>query len=173
MYKSCLEVPALSLLPGLFQLVSHTVLGSRGPILSKMTSFAITNVRVFDGENVLEDADIVVEDGIIKQVGHGLNSGHLPSISMPGHTLLPGLIDAHCHPERELSLLEQAYRFGITTIMDMHNVHENVVQLKRWAQERKDIPDVKSCHYAATIKGGWPAWVEMKLPGVEVSRLDG
>ncbi|KAJ9647452.1 hypothetical protein H2204_000081 [Knufia peltigerae] len=137
-----------------------------------MTSFAITNVRIFDGENVLEDADVLVEDGIIKQVGHGLNPSNLPNISMPSHTLLPGLIDAHSHPDREVKMLEQSYRFGITTLMDMHNVHENAVQLKTWAQERKDIPDIKSCHYAATVKNGWPAWVEMKLPGIEPARFE-
>ncbi|KIW17218.1 hypothetical protein PV08_04409 [Exophiala spinifera] len=137
-----------------------------------MSSFAIKNVRIFDGDNVLEDADVIVKDGIIEQVGPDLNPGDLPSISTPGYTLLPGLIDAHCHPDRELRLLEQSFRFGITTIMDMHNVHENAVQLKRWAQARKDVPDVKSCHYAATIKGGWPAWVEMKLPGIEPGRFD-
>ncbi|KAJ9608966.1 hypothetical protein H2200_006737 [Cladophialophora chaetospira] len=128
-----------------------------------MDTFVIEGVRLFDGAEVIEDASVLVENGIIKQVGHRLNKNGVAVISKPGHTLLPGLIEAHSHPYGESRLSEQAFRFGITTLVDMHNVHEKAVLQKKWAKERKDFPDIKSCHYAATIDGGWPAWVEKKL----------
>lgn len=139
-----------------------------------MAKFIIKDVRLFDGEKIVDDAAVLVEDGVIKQVGRiDLENGGyhgVTTVSAPGHMLLPGLIDAHCHPYADIKLSEQSFRFGITTLMDMHNVHENAVQQKKWARLRKDIPDVKSCHYAATIHGGWPAFVEMKLANSEVGR---
>ncbi len=136
-----------------------------------MTSFIIQDVRLFDGENVVEKGSVLVENGLIKQVGGHFEKPGVPTISKPGHTLLPGLIDAHCHPYRQARLSEQSFRFGITTLMDMHNLHENAVLQKKWAKERKDFPDVKSCHFAATIDNGWPAWVEKKLSNNDVSWL--
>ncbi len=136
-------------------------------------TFIIEGVRLFDGEEVTEDSSVFVENGIIKQVGRHLSRDGVPSISKPGHTLLPGLIDAHSHPYREARLSEQAFRFGITTLMDLHNLHENTVQQKKWASERKDFPDFKSCHFSATIDGGWPAWVEKKLSNNEASSRTG
>lgn len=131
-------------------------------------AFIIRNVRLFDGENVTENASVLVENGLISQVGPDVQKPGVPEFSKPGHTLLPGLIDAHCHPYREARLSEQTFRFGITTLMDMHNLHDNAVQQKKWARERKDFPDIKSCHFAATISNGWPAWVEKKLSNNEV-----
>jgi dihydroorotase-like cyclic amidohydrolase len=133
-----------------------------------MASFIIQDVRLFDGEKVQENASVLVEDGIIKGVAQEYQKAGLPIISKPGHTLLPGLIDAHSHPYGEASLSEQSFRFGITTLMDMHNLHSNAVLQKRWAKTRKDFPDIKSCHFAATIENGWPAWVEKKLSNNKV-----
>ena len=137
-------------------------------LVSQTMAFIIRDVRVFDGEKVLEDGRVYVQDGIIREVGPDVDVSGVAVISMPGHTLLPGLIDSHCHPYRQSNLPEQAFRFGITTIMDMHNLHDNAVIQKQWARERSDYPDVKSCHFAATINDGWPAWVEKKLNNNEV-----
>ena len=102
-----------------------------------MTSFIIKDVRLFDGDNVFENSSIFIENGIINEVGVDGEKPEFPVVSAPGHTLLPGLIDAHCHPYREMQMAEQMFRFGITTLMDLHNTHENAVQLKTWAKERK------------------------------------
>lgn len=128
-----------------------------------MTSFIIKDVRLFDGDDTLESASVLVENGMIKKVGLRVEEDGVPTLSRPGHTLLPGLIDAHTHPQADARLPEQAFRFGITTLMDMHNLHKNAVQLKQWAKQRKDFPDIRSCHFAATIDDGWPAWIEKKL----------
>ncbi|KAI1076284.1 composite domain of metallo-dependent hydrolase [Whalleya microplaca] len=135
-------------------------------------AFIIQDVRLFDGESVSERQSVLVEDGVIKQVGAHLDKPGVPVISKPGHTLLPGLIDAHSHPYREVGFPEQAFRFGVTTLLDMQNLHENAQQLKQWAKERKDFPDIKSCHFSATIAGGWPSWIEKKINNEVAAKLD-
>ena len=132
-------------------------------------SFVIKDVRIFTGEEVIESGSVLVEDGIIKHVGPDIRASDVTGISKPGHTLLPGLIDAHVHALSIVPLLEQALRFGITTLMDMHNVPAEVAKLKKVAGERKDVADLKSACYAATIDGGWPAWVVKKHATPEVS----
>ncbi len=81
-------------------------------------AFAITNVRVFDGVNLIPKAVVVVRDGKIAAVG--------PKVAVPqgaevidggGGTLLPGFIDAHTHAFTEQ--LRRALVFGVTTELDM------------------------------------------------------
>ncbi|KAH0845721.1 putative organophosphate acid anhydrase protein [Fonsecaea pedrosoi] len=110
------------------------------------------------------------ENGIISKIGTDLeDAAGLPVYWKPGHTPLLGLIDAHCHPYREPRLGGQSFRFGSTTLMGMHNTHANAQLQKKWAEERKDYPNVKSSHFSATIDGGWPAWVEENFPNNAVS----
>ena len=62
----------------------------------------ITNGRLLDciGNEPLEDATIIIEDGAIKEVYTGKKS--LPKevtvFDAGGRTIMPGLIDAHEHP---------------------------------------------------------------------------
>jgi len=81
--------------------------------------FAITNVRVFDGETLIPKAVVVVRDGKIAAVG--------PKVAVPqgaevidggGGTLLPGFIDAHTHAAFT-EQLRRAVVFGVTTELDM------------------------------------------------------
>jgi imidazolonepropionase-like amidohydrolase len=60
----------------------------------------VTNVTVFDGESAeLVDGPVAVRDGRIIAVGDtaDLGDGALV-VDAKGGTVLPGLIDAHCHP---------------------------------------------------------------------------
>lgn len=79
--------------------------------------FAIANVRVFDGTNVLEHAAVVVDHGKIASVGGGPLPADIETIDGTGKTLLPGLIDAHTHAFGDA--LERALVFGVTTELDM------------------------------------------------------
>ena len=52
--------------------------------------------RVFDGTGAaLRDADVVVEDGVIQEVGRGLDGD--TEVDVSGQAVLPGLFDCHVH----------------------------------------------------------------------------
>ena len=122
-----------------------------------MASFVINNVRIFTGEEVLESGNVLVEDGIIRYVGREAPSVELPIITASNSTLIPGLIDAHIHADKgQVLAIEQSLRFGVTTVLDMHNESWNVTKLKKIAAERKDVADFKSACFSATVDKGWP-----------------
>jgi imidazolonepropionase-like amidohydrolase len=86
-------------------------------------SFTIKSVRIFDGETEIPNGFVTWTGSKITAIG----SGEPPSseagtvISKPGHTLLPGFIDAHNHSHFSYDpALRQALRFGVTTFMDMY-----------------------------------------------------
>ncbi len=123
-----------------------------------MASFMIKDARIFTGEDVLECGNVLVENGIIKYVGNDAPNTDVRIVSGSGSTLIPGLIDAHIHADKgKVLAVEQALRFGVTTVLDMHNEPVNVAKLKKIAKERKDVADFKSSCLAATVDQGWPA----------------
>lgn len=82
-------------------------------------SFAITSVRLFDGDDVSERVNVVVRDGRIEAVGPDIAiPDGLPVLSGEGRTLLPGLVDAHTHTFAP-DFLEAALAFGVTLHLDM------------------------------------------------------
>jgi len=116
-------------------------------------ALAITNVRVFDGERVWPQATVVVEGGRITYLDDAPPS-QLPStvISGRGMTLLPGLIDAHAHAVGE-TVLRDALRFGVTTILDMFAPAATAAEL-RAISHRADLADFRSAGPVATAPGG-------------------
>src|SRR5882757_1059214 len=81
-------------------------------------SFVIRNARVFDGRRVIDDSDVWVEAGKIKEVGKQLKVGSdCQIVDGTGATVLPGLIDAHTHAWGDA--LKEAIVFGVTTELDM------------------------------------------------------
>ena len=55
-----------------------------------------TGGRVFDGTGApVAEADVAIEDGVIAEVGAGLDGDEQVDVS--GSTLLPGLFDTHVH----------------------------------------------------------------------------
>jgi cytosine/adenosine deaminase-related metal-dependent hydrolase len=124
-------------------------------------SFIIQDVRIFTGTSEITSGHVQVTSGKITSFGAGPPS-NVPEgtkvFSKPGHTLLPGFIDAHIHADKGKELaLYQALRFGVTTVMDMHNEFPNVAKLKKIAAAEKDMAaDFKSSGLSATIDGGWP-----------------
>lgn len=124
-----------------------------------MPSFVIRDVRVFDGEDVIEDGYVHVENGKIKAVGPSSSapSSSIRTYSKPGHTLLPGLIDCHIHADMaDPQALPQALRFGVTTVCEMGNELVNVQKLKKQTLE-PNTASYKTSGQAATIENGWPA----------------
>jgi hypothetical protein len=123
-----------------------------------MTSFIISDVRVFTGNATIEQGFVHVENGKIKAVGPMSNAPQTSckTYSKPGHTILPGLIDCHIHADRaDPQALPQALRFGVTTVCEMHNEIDNVRKLKQQTLE-PDTAAYKTAGQAATIENGWP-----------------
>src|SRR4051794_26339583 len=83
----------------------------------------IRNVRIFDGERVLEQRSVLVENGIISGITErDLHIQHAEVIDGRGRTLLPGLFDAHVHlADNPEPALRQAISLGVTTVLDMFN----------------------------------------------------
>jgi len=118
--------------------------------LDKVT--AITNVRIFDGEKVIESRNVIIKGETIIAVG-----GDLPAnagiIDGENATLLPGLIDAHVHTS--IGGLRDALKFGVTTELEMNGdftKRGREIQLKNV----DDIAEVRSAGTAITAPGGHP-----------------
>lgn len=74
---------------------------------------AVTNVRVFDGRQLLPLGTVVIEAGRIGSDARGAEI-----IDGGGAALLPGFIDAHVHLHDRHSLVLLS-GFGVTTALDM------------------------------------------------------
>jgi imidazolonepropionase-like amidohydrolase len=119
-------------------------------------SFAVRDVRVFDGQDVLHRATVVVEDGVITAVGaHATIPAGTTVIDGAGRTLLPGLIDAHTHT-RSVDDLEFALAFGVTTQLDMDSLPEFAAAMRREQAEGRANAraDLLSAGTAVTTPGG-------------------
>jgi imidazolonepropionase-like amidohydrolase len=111
------------------------------PPCAHAQSFAVRQVRVFDGELLHTDMTVVVRDGVIQSVqADAVVPPGIEVIDGTGQTLLPGLFQSHGHMgdrgggsmgdmgDRELT---QALAFGVTTALDM-------AATASWAAFRRD-----------------------------------
>ena len=133
------------------------------------TSFAIVHVKAFDGKAFRPEQDVWIEDGRIRGVGGSLTlPAELARVDGRGRTLLPGLIDGHVHTFG--STLNDAVRFGVTTVLDQFS-DPRLVASKRAARDalaRGDEADIFSAGMLATASGGHGTQY-----GVRVETLDG
>ncbi|HEX6899263.1 MAG TPA: amidohydrolase family protein [Thermoanaerobaculia bacterium] len=131
---------------------------SAAPPSTVSDSFAIANVRVFDGSQVIPGATVVVLNGRIDAVGQGVPvPAGVPVIDGAGSTLLPGFIDSHAHA-RTRQELERALQFGVTTEMDMWTTPHFAASMRR-EQQRTGAPyraDFFSAISPATLPEGYP-----------------
>lgn len=125
--------------------------------LAHAEGFVVTGARVFDGERVLAATSVAVDDGVIRYVGDDPASWqHLTRIDGAGHTLLPGLIDAHVHVVGTEDL-RQALRFGVTTELDMAAIGvppKVLAALRARAGASPEFADLRSAGYPATSPTG-------------------
>lgn len=126
-----------------------------------MSPTLITNARIFDGVTVLTECGHVLLDAErIVEVFLGGAPIPPPSaavVDATGCTLIPGLIDAHVHVYQDVKFLETAIRYGVTTVLDLHNEPEWFQKMNAIARSRNDLCDVKSACFGATVKNGWPS----------------
>jgi len=146
-----------------------------------MGQTVIHSVLLFDGHSTHPDSTVIFDtnSGLVTSVS---KSGDGKSFFPPGatlidgngHTLLPGLIEAHMHchglhlpPGTDASsVLKSSLKSGVTTVCDMHSDPLSVNKLRKAAAEELEqakrsggtvsTSDLKSSLYGATIDGGWP-----------------
>ena len=106
---------------------------------------AITNVRVFDGRKLTNPTTVAFSNGRIVPSSTKADI----QIDGQGHSLLPGLIDAHCHvfDKSELGLLAKA---GVTTALDMGSFPVDKVHSFR---NQKGLTDYHSAGVGLTAPG--------------------
>ena len=131
--------------------------------------FLVTDVRVFDGERVVEHTTVAVSDGIIRSVGGDTAQWRdLPAIDGGGMTLLPGLIDAHAHVAG-IEDLRQALRFGVTTVLDMAAIGPlplGMAAIRKKSEASFDLADVRSAVLPATSLTGHGTQFGVAIPVV-------
>src|SRR5262245_6826449 len=131
----------------LLLVVSHTAVAQ--------STTVFRDVRLFDGERVFANRDVVVQNGMITKVGTRLD---IPSgatvIDGAGKTLLPGLIDAHTHSWG--AALTTALAFGVTTELEMFG-DAAAARARRAEQQAGPVTtraDLRSAGTLVTAKGG-------------------
>lgn len=94
----------------------------------------IQHARVFDGRKIIPDSSVLIQNGIIAEVGNSITApAGAEVIDGTGRTLLPGLIDAHTHVFG--TALKEALIFGVTTELDMFTDWHMAVEIKRQQAE--------------------------------------
>jgi enamidase len=97
-------------------------------------------------EPILDGDAILVEDGLVAQVGRGRGGDVERVIDAHGTTAFPGLIDSHAHPvfgdftprQRTIDFIESGLHGGVTTVISAGEVHlpgrpKDIVGLKALA----------------------------------------
>ena len=117
---------------------STTDIGITFPVATPTTTLAFTNARVItmDSEvGVLEGATVIVEGNRIAAVGIGLPAPEGARVfDASGHTIMPGMVDAHAHPDAAASptlVVEQrmpgilaGLAHGVTTMVELYGTEE-------------------------------------------------
>ena len=128
---------------------SGEIMNDRQPQSGRYT---IENVRVFDGDAVLDVSTVSCADGIITSVGQP-SPGDAQVVDGTGATLLPGLIDAHVHATDQG--LQQAVTFGVTTVLDMGGPPRQPQERARIAADDR-LADLRSAGVPLTAVCGHP-----------------
>ena len=150
----------------LFAGVALAGLAGFSPSLPPAAVTAITNVRIFDGENIVPAGNVVFSGGKIVACGPG---AAIPAgaeiIDGAGKTLLPGLIDSHVHT-LSADALKQALVFGVTAVVDMFMAVPAMQRVKKAQAEGKALDQafLVSAGTLATVAGGHGTQYGLKIP---------
>ena len=112
---------------------------------------AITNVRIFAGEEVIGERTVLLDGETIRTVGEPVPPD-ATIVDGAGATLLPGLIDSHVHTE--VAGLRDALAFGVTTELEMQGRWS--AGQRRQIAARDDLADLRTSGMGVTTKGGHP-----------------
>ncbi|MBI4480477.1 MAG: amidohydrolase family protein [Acidobacteria bacterium] len=117
--------------------------------------FAVRDVTIFDGVRFQPHRTVIVQGAEIASVG---SANETPTSSVAevidgaGHTLLPGLIDAHTHAGMPAAL-QQSLVVGVTTQLEMFGGGPLFAELKKAGRDA-DKSELFSAGAGATAPGG-------------------
>ncbi|MCJ1302396.1 hypothetical protein MMC08_005199 [Hypocenomyce scalaris] len=124
---------------------------------------ALTNVRVFDGHDILPPTTVIIDGGFI-----GNDETGAEVIDGKGGILLPGLIDCHVHL-LNVGHLELLADYGVTTALDMGM---NSINLLRELKGRSGLTDIRGCGMTVTRPGSRHSRLPGRSPESLVSNAD-
>lgn len=142
----------------IFLLLFISACSSREPI-----DFVIKDVKLFDGNNVIEHANVYVKDGLISRIINNeetITCNYKYLIDGNNKTLIPGLINAHAHILNSKNLNESA-QAGILTTLDLNCLTEDSIAIY------KNLND--SAQYAYFYTSG----VGADMPNAVLKHLSG
>jgi imidazolonepropionase-like amidohydrolase len=133
-----------------------------------MSRIALRADRIFDGERVLDENVVLVEDGLIAATTREVPEGW-PIHEAPGGTVVPGLIDTHVHLSADAGpgaldrlagadddTIEQSLRIhlqaGVTTVRDLGDRNDAVLDWRR--RGIPGLPTVVAAGTPLTSVGG-------------------
>lgn len=133
------------------------------------------SVRLFDGDRVRDDMDVVVRDGIVVAVESAAGGAVDGAVDGRGCTLIPGLIDAHVHVFDRDSLVK-ALAFGVTTVLDMFTTEEfaSAMRAEQSGEGGDDRAEMFSAGLLATAPGSHGTQFGIDVEPLDsVSQVDG
>ncbi len=117
------------------------------------SSFIVKDVKVFDGESIIESTSVKVEDGVIVEISKTIKSSKETLIvDGKGKTLMPALSNAHVHAW-SADALKEAAKAGVLNVMDMHGV-ETYQNAMRQLKDSTNYANYYVAGYAATAPEG-------------------
>lgn len=146
----------------------------------QINDLVIQNVRLFDGEKIIEHVTVVTNNGIITEIlSHSTNFNGDNVIDGIGSTLIPGLINAHIHRLQKKDL-QSATKSGVLSLLDLcwfGSVEKN--NKLRAAGKTYNHAYYYSSGPSVTVVGGHGAWDGVptvkeidKIPEFVRDRLD-
>jgi hypothetical protein len=118
--------------------------------------FVVENVKLFDGNRVFEHANVYVKNGLIAKIDTfkiEIDCNYKYLINGNNKTLIPGLINAHTHPQSRKDLNDAA-KAGILTMMDLLRIVEDSIPVFKSLGETSNYANYFSSGIGADMPNG-------------------
>lgn len=143
-------------------------LSSTPAFAQKPPPLLFKNVRVFDGQKIIESIDVMIQEGIIQKIEASISPPqNAKIIDGLGKTLLPGFIDSHVHLFKPIQLRQSAV-LGVTTQLDMFTTPKSFNYLRKIVDSTigQELSDFRTAGILATAPGGHGTEYGFKIPTI-------